>query len=90
MNFYKLQTVKFLEINWLSLKDRNLNNFKTNQNIHVKLGGKVGWAILSLLKLRSIPNGHMHSQTYGRVNARVHEKVLVLSRESFNATTIFL
>ena len=37
----------------------------------------------------SIPNGHMHSQTYGRVNARVREKVLVLFRESFNATTTF-
>ena len=32
----------------------------------------------------------MHSQTYGRVNARVHEKVHVLFQESFNATTIFL
>ena len=32
----------------------------------------------------------MHSQTYGRVNARVHEKVLVLFQESFNMTTIFL
>ena len=32
----------------------------------------------------------MHSQTYGRVNARVHEKVLVLFQESFNAITIFL
>ena len=32
----------------------------------------------------------MHSKTYGRVNARVHEKVRVLFRESFNATTIFL
>ena len=27
---------------------------------------------------------------HGRVNARVHEKVLVLFQESFNATTIFL
>ena len=26
----------------------------------------------------------------GRVNARVHEKVLVLFQESFNATTLFL
>ena len=32
----------------------------------------------------------MHSKTYGRVNARVHEIVLVLFQESFNATTIFL
>ena len=32
----------------------------------------------------------MHSQAYGRVNACVHEKVLVLFQESFNATTIFL
>ena len=32
----------------------------------------------------------MHSQTCGRMNARVHEKVLVLCQESFNATTIFL
>ena len=42
------------------------------------------------LIVKSIPNGHMDSQTYGRVNARVQEKVLVLFRESFNATTIFL
>ena len=28
--------------------------------------------------VKSIPNGHMHSLTFGRVNARVHEKVLVL------------
>ena len=27
---------------------------------------------------------------YGRVNAGVHEKVLVLFQESFNATAIFL
>ena len=27
---------------------------------------------------------------YGRLNARVHEKVLVLFQESFNATTISL
>ena len=40
--------------------------------------------------MKSIPNGHTHSQTYGRVNARVHEKVLVLFQESFNAITIFL
>ena len=40
--------------------------------------------------LKSIPNGHMHFWTYGRVNAPVHEKVLVLFQESFNATTIFL
>ena len=40
--------------------------------------------------LKSIPNGHTHSQTYGRVNARVHEKVLVLFQESLNVTTIFL
>ena len=32
----------------------------------------------------------MHSKTYGRVNACVHEKVLVLFQKSFNATTIFL
>ena len=32
----------------------------------------------------------MHSWTYGRVNARVHEKVLALFQESFNATTILL
>ena len=32
----------------------------------------------------------MHPQTYGRVNARVDEKVLALFQESFNATTIFL
>ena len=32
----------------------------------------------------------MHSWTYGRVNARLHEKVLVLFQESFDATTIFL
>ena len=32
----------------------------------------------------------MHFETHGRVNTRVHEKVLVLFRESFNATTIFL
>ena len=44
----------------------------------------------SHLKLKSIPNGHMHSWTYGRVNARVHEKVFVLFQESFNATAIFL
>ena len=40
--------------------------------------------------VKSVPNGHMHSWTYGRVNARVHEKVLVLFQESFNATTLFL
>ena len=40
--------------------------------------------------VKSIPNGHMLSWTYGRVNARVHEKVFVLFQESFNATTIFL
>ena len=40
--------------------------------------------------VKSIPNGHMHSQTYGRVNARVHEKLLVLFQESFNATAVFL
>ena len=40
--------------------------------------------------LQSILNGHVHSWTYGRVNARVHEKVVVLFQESFNATTIFL
>ena len=27
---------------------------------------------------------------YGRMNARVHEKVVVLFQESFNTTTIFL
>ena len=32
----------------------------------------------------------MHSQTYGRVNARLHEELLVLFQESFNATTISL
>ena len=32
----------------------------------------------------------MHSWTYGRVNADVHEKVLALFQESFNATAIFL
>ena len=32
----------------------------------------------------------MHFQTYGRVNAHVHEKVLVLFEESFNASKIFL
>ena len=42
------------------------------------------------LDLKSIQNDHMHSQTYGRVAARVHEKVLVLFQESCNATTIFL
>ena len=31
----------------------------------------------------------MHSLTYGRVNARAHEKVLALFQESFYATTIF-
>ena len=41
-------------------------------------------------KVKSISNGQMHSWTYGRVNARVHEKVFVLFQESFNATTIFL
>ena len=41
-------------------------------------------------KLKSIPNGHVHSTTYGRVNACVQEKVFVLFQESFNATTIFL
>ena len=30
-------------------KTRNLNNFKINQAIHVKLCGDVGWVILSLL-----------------------------------------
>ena len=40
--------------------------------------------------VKSIPNGHMHSKTYGRVNTRVHEKVLFLFQESFNATKIFL
>ena len=40
--------------------------------------------------VKSIPNCHMHSWTYCRVNARVHEKVLVLFQESFNVTTIFL
>ena len=40
--------------------------------------------------VKSIPNGHMHSWTYCRVNARVHEKVLILFQELFNATTIFL
>ena len=44
----------------------------------------------SLSEVKSSPNGHMHSKTYGRVNARVHEKGLVLFQESFNATTIFL
>ena len=43
-----------------------------------------------LCGVKSIPNGHMHSWTYGRVNALVHEKVLDLFQESFNATTIFL
>ena len=42
------------------------------------------------LKVWSILNGHVHSYIYGRVNARVHEKVLVLFQESFNATKIFL
>ena len=32
----------------------------------------------------------MYSQTYDRINARVHEKVFLLFQESFNATTIFL
>ena len=32
----------------------------------------------------------MHSQTFGRVNAWVHERELVLFQELFNATTIFL
>ena len=32
----------------------------------------------------------MHSQIYGRVNSRVHKKVLVLFQESCNATTTFL
>ena len=39
---------------------------------------------------KSTPNGQMHFLTYGRVNARVHQKVLVLFQESFNATTSFL
>ena len=42
------------------------------------------------LVLQSVQNGHVHSKTYGRVNAHVHEKVPVLFRESFNGTTIFL
>ena len=40
--------------------------------------------------VKSIPSGHMHSWTYGQVNARVHEKVLVLFQELFNATAIIL
>ena len=28
--------------------------------------------------IHSVPNGHMHSKIYGRVNARVYEKVFVL------------
>ena len=31
----------------------------------------------------------MQSKTDGPVNARVHEEVLVLFQESFNATTVF-
>ena len=31
--------------------------------------------------VKSVPNGHMHCWTYSRVNARVHEKVLVLFQE---------
>ena len=30
-------------------ENRNLNNFKTNQIIHVKRCGDVGWVLLSLL-----------------------------------------
>ena len=32
----------------------------------------------------------VHSWTYGRVNARMHEKVLDLFQKSFKATTVFL
>ena len=42
------------EISWNQLafsKTRNLNNFKTNQTIHVKPCRDVGWVILSLLSL---------------------------------------
>ena len=53
--------------------------------------GKLSENFLSgILTVRSIPNGHMHFWTYGPVNAPVHEKVLVLFQESFDATTIFL
>ena len=38
--------------------------------------------VLSHHYIQSILNGHMHSQTYGRVDACVHEKVLVLFQES--------
>ena len=37
-----------------------------------------------------LKNGHMHPWTYGWVNARVHEKILLLFQESSSATTIFL
>ena len=48
------------------------------------------YVLTDITAVKYIPNGHMHSQTDGRVNACVHEKVLVLFRESFNATTIYL
>ena len=46
-----LQTADFvISGNQLAFsKTRNLNNFKTNQTIHVKLCRDVGWVILSLL-----------------------------------------
>ena len=46
-----LQTADY-EISWNQLafsETRNLNNFKTNQTIHVKRCEDVGWEILSLL-----------------------------------------
>ena len=46
-----LQTADY-EISWNQLafsETRNLNNFKTNQTIHVNRCGDVGWEILSLL-----------------------------------------
>ena len=46
-----LQTADY-KISWNQLafpETRNLNNFKTNQIIHVKRCGGVGWVLLSLL-----------------------------------------
>ena len=51
-----LQTADY-EISWNQLafsETINLNNFKTNQIIHVKRSGDVGWVLLSLLSWRFI------------------------------------